>query len=146
MHAGSGLVRWVVEELTLEAPLVFEGSVGSQLQVVVGEADELGRRSLGVSRCGGEGSAGGLLGEVGGEFAGQVSWTQHAEGLLVPGESAGRGEVVFGEQWPPAGAERVEVDGLYEQLAGMGLEYGPVFQGVQAAWRRGEEVFAEVSG
>ena len=25
------------------------------------------------------------------------------------------------------------------------LEYGPVFQGVQAAWRRGEEVFAEVS-
>lgn len=36
------------------------------------------------------------------------------------------------------------VDDLYDRLAGMGLEYGPVFQGLTAAWRRGEEVFAEV--
>ncbi|MBI0301538.1 polyketide synthase dehydratase domain-containing protein, partial [Streptomyces sp. PRKS01-29] len=33
---------------------------------------------------------------------------------------------------------------VYERLAGVGLEYGPVFQGVRAAWRRGDEVFAEV--
>nr|WP_262706335.1 type I polyketide synthase [Streptomyces sp. NEAU-383] len=35
--------------------------------------------------------------------------------------------------------------GVYERLAGVGLEYGPVFQGVRAAWRRGDEVFAEVA-
>ena len=26
----------------------------------------------------------------------------------------------------------------------MGFEYGPAFQGLRAAWRRGEELFAEV--
>jgi acyl transferase domain-containing protein/NADPH:quinone reductase-like Zn-dependent oxidoreductase/short-subunit dehydrogenase/acyl carrier protein len=146
LHAGRRVGAGVVGELTLQAPLVFEGERGVALQVVVGEADEQGRRSVGVfSRVESEGSVGGLLGEVGGEFSGQVSWTQHAEGVLVVGESAGMREVVFGGQWPPAGAERVEVDGLYERLAGMGLEYGPVFQGVQAAWRLGDEVFAEVA-
>ena len=39
----------------------------------------------------------------------------------------------------------MRVDGLYDTLADIGLEYGPVFQGLRAAWRRGDEVFAEVS-
>ncbi|WP_308125004.1 polyketide synthase dehydratase domain-containing protein, partial [Streptomyces sp. NEAU-YJ-81] len=39
----------------------------------------------------------------------------------------------------------VDVGGVYERLAGVGLEYGPVFRGVRAAWRRGDEVFAEVA-
>ena len=43
------------------------------------------------------------------------------------------------------GAEVVGIDGLYDTLADMGLEYGPVFQGLRAVWRRGDEVFAEVS-
>ncbi|WP_432049238.1 polyketide synthase dehydratase domain-containing protein, partial [Streptomyces asiaticus] len=47
--------------------------------------------------------------------------------------------------WPPADAVAVDVGGVYERLAGVGLEYGPVFQGVRAAWRRGDEVFAEVA-
>ncbi|WP_203872500.1 polyketide synthase dehydratase domain-containing protein, partial [Planomonospora parontospora] len=36
-------------------------------------------------------------------------------------------------------------DGAYEVLAGSGYGYGPVFQGLKAAWRRGDEVFAEVA-
>ncbi|WP_158817314.1 polyketide synthase dehydratase domain-containing protein, partial [Streptomyces sp. NRRL F-5635] len=33
---------------------------------------------------------------------------------------------------------------MYEDLAAEGLSYGPAFQGVRAAWRRGEETFAEI--
>ena len=33
----------------------------------------------------------------------------------------------------------------YGQLAARGYEYGPAFQGLQAMWRRGNEVFAEVA-
>jgi hypothetical protein len=37
------------------------------------------------------------------------------------------------------------VDGVYEALRGRGYDYGPVFRGLRAAWRRGDEVFAEVA-
>ncbi|WP_344599208.1 polyketide synthase dehydratase domain-containing protein, partial [Streptomyces violaceusniger] len=46
--------------------------------------------------------------------------------------------------WPPAGATPVELDGLYEGMAGLGLAYGPVFQGLRSAWRVGDEVYAEL--
>ncbi|NBH04262.1 polyketide synthase dehydratase domain-containing protein, partial [Amycolatopsis sp. SID8362] len=38
----------------------------------------------------------------------------------------------------------VDVEGAYEGLAAAGYHYGPVFQGLRAAWRRGGELFAEV--
>ena len=47
--------------------------------------------------------------------------------------------------WPPAGAEVVGVEGMYEALAGVGLVYGPVFRGVRSVWRAGDEVLAEVA-
>jgi acyl carrier protein len=47
--------------------------------------------------------------------------------------------------WPPPGAQAVPVDRLYDRLGELGFDYGPVFQGVRAAWRRGEELFAEVT-
>ncbi|WP_420897070.1 polyketide synthase dehydratase domain-containing protein, partial [Kitasatospora aureofaciens] len=37
------------------------------------------------------------------------------------------------------------MSGLYEGLAGAGFGYGPAFRGLRAAWRRGDEVFAEVA-
>ena len=48
-------------------------------------------------------------------------------------------------EWPPADAAVVDIEGLYQDLAGRGYDYGPAFQGVRAVWRRGEEVFAEVA-
>ena len=45
----------------------------------------------------------------------------------------------------PAGAEPVPVGTLYERLAGIGLDYGPLFQGVRAAWRSGDTVYTEVA-
>ncbi|MDQ2587911.1 SDR family NAD(P)-dependent oxidoreductase [Saccharothrix yanglingensis] len=69
-------------------------------------------------------------------------WTAHATGRLVPG-APGAGENLT--EWPPANAEPVDLHGLYPRLAEDGLGYGPGFQGVRRAWRRGGDVFAEVT-
>ncbi|MFB9966490.1 SDR family NAD(P)-dependent oxidoreductase, partial [Sinosporangium siamense] len=113
-----------VEELTLAAPLVLPATGGVQVQVWVGEAGEDGRREVAVhSRAGDE-------------------WIRHASGFVVaPGEVNG-GALT---EWPPAGADPVPVDGAYEGLAEAGFGYGPVFQGLRAVWRRGDELFAEVA-
>ncbi|MEU7135798.1 type I polyketide synthase, partial [Streptomyces sp. NPDC046261] len=67
----------------------------------------------------------------------------HAQGTLAAEEAA---VVAFDAGvWPPEGAEPVDVNGCYERFADAGFEYGPVFQGLRAAWRLGEDVFAEVS-
>ncbi|HEY2333377.1 MAG TPA: type I polyketide synthase, partial [Solirubrobacterales bacterium] len=71
-----------------------------------------------------------------------AQWTQNASGLLS--EEAPEPQEPL-EAWPPEGAEAVDVEFLYDRLAEAGLEYGPAFQGLTAAWREGETVFAEVS-
>ncbi|MET9445525.1 SDR family NAD(P)-dependent oxidoreductase, partial [Streptomyces sp. NPDC006610] len=47
--------------------------------------------------------------------------------------------------WPPADASAIDLAGAYGGLAGVGYEYGPTFQGLKSAWRRGDELFAEVA-
>src|ERR1700743_2260195 len=47
--------------------------------------------------------------------------------------------------WPPVGATPVDIDGLYDRLAAHGYGYGPAFQGLTAMWRRGDDIFADVS-
>ncbi|MFC8453370.1 SDR family NAD(P)-dependent oxidoreductase, partial [Kitasatospora sp. NPDC057223] len=127
LYVGEQVGCEVVEELTLQAPLVFAGSEGVALQVVVGAGDAVGRRSVSVfSRV---------------EERSDLPWTLHAQGVLTSGP------VIAGEdlsQWPPVGAEVLEVEGAYGVLAELGYRYGPVFQGLRAAWRRGDELFAEV--
>ncbi|GHF52665.1 polyketide synthase [Streptomyces mashuensis] len=117
-----------VEELTLEAPLVLPEHGGIQLQVAVGAADESGRRSVTFHSRGDWGH-------------GDDSWVRHASGVLAESNPAGSFDL---SAWPPAGAEAVEVAGLYEGLAASGFAYGPVFRGLTAAWRLGDDVFAEV--
>ncbi|MGK5638146.1 type I polyketide synthase, partial [Streptomyces sp. URMC 126] len=46
--------------------------------------------------------------------------------------------------WPPPGAVPVDLEGAYGRLAATGFEYGPVFQGLTAAWRHGDDLLAEV--
>ncbi|WP_240003685.1 type I polyketide synthase [Streptomyces cinnamoneus] len=112
----------VVEELTLEGPLVLPERGAVEVQVSVGEADESGRRSVSVYSCR------------------EGEWIRHASGAL--GTAAP--EAHTPEAWPPAGAERIDASGLYPALAERGYAYGPVFQGLRSAWRRGDEVFAEI--
>ncbi|MFE4513936.1 SDR family NAD(P)-dependent oxidoreductase, partial [Kitasatospora sp. NPDC056783] len=115
-----------VAELTMEVPLLLPERGAVQLQLHVGESDDSGRRPLTVhSRPeGGEGE-----------------WTRHASGLLEPDTAEAGFDLAA---WPPAGAQALPVDGVYEALAAQGYHYGPAFQGLKAAWRRADEVFAEV--
>ncbi|WP_345597540.1 SDR family NAD(P)-dependent oxidoreductase, partial [Streptomyces marokkonensis] len=119
-----------VEELTLQAPLVIPEQGGIQMQVSVGAAQETGRRSLSVFTRPDEAEPSG-------------PWTCHAVGEVVPEEAMAAPEVLA--SWPPAGAEALQVAGIYEAYEAAGFAYGPSFQGLKAAWRRGDEVFAEVA-
>ncbi|MEV0903223.1 polyketide synthase dehydratase domain-containing protein, partial [Actinoplanes sp. NPDC049802] len=110
-----------VEELTLHAPLLLPPTGGVAVQVVVGGDTGTGRTVRVHSRT-------------------DDDWTLHAEGV-VTGEQPEPD--VAGMEWPPAGATPVDVD--YAELARNGYGYGPAFQGVRAAYRRGDEFFAEVS-
>jgi acyl transferase domain-containing protein/thioesterase domain-containing protein/acyl carrier protein len=144
LHAGGQVGCERVGELTLEAPLVLHEDGAVQVQVLVGEPGEDGSRELGVySR---------FEAAPGDGLAVDEAWTRHASGVLVGGEggaggglAGGQAEGLAGAVWPPAGAERVEIDDLYERFAERGIDYGPVFQGLRAVWRDGDEVFAEVS-
>ncbi|MER5503623.1 zinc-binding dehydrogenase, partial [Streptomyces sp. NPDC002561] len=127
LHAGDRTDCDTLEELTIQAPLVLAEGTAVQLRVEVGEPGEAGRRTVNIhSRPDTEGS----------------SWTCHASGELGIGSRTEASDV--SGVWPPVGAVRVDVSGLYGELAGVGYEYGPVFQGVEAVWRRGAEVFAQV--
>ncbi|PPK71410.1 type I polyketide synthase [Actinokineospora auranticolor] len=69
-----------------------------------------------------------------------AEWTVHATGSATAPAPLGE----WLPAWPPAGAEPVPVDAVYTDLATAGYHYGPSFQGLRAAWRRADEVFAEI--
>ncbi|MFJ4830592.1 SDR family NAD(P)-dependent oxidoreductase [Streptomyces sp. NPDC088747] len=124
-HLGSG----TLEELTLQAPLVLPEHGGVTVQVVVDEADETGRRPVGIHSRPSEGPP-------------DAPWTRHATGVLTADAPATDMDLA---EWPPEGAAAFPLDGAYEQLAAAGYDYGPLFQGLRAVWRRGDELFAEVA-
>ncbi|MER5267030.1 type I polyketide synthase [Actinosynnema sp. NPDC002837] len=127
VEAGDEVGCGTLEELMLTAPLVLPTTGGVAVQVVVDAPDGAGRRAVSVySRAGGS----------------DAPWALHAEGVLSARTPAPAFDL---GQWPPAGAEPVDVDGLYDALADAGLNYGPVFQGLKSAWRHGDDVFADVA-
>ncbi|MGC7096496.1 SDR family NAD(P)-dependent oxidoreductase [Amycolatopsis lurida] len=106
-----------LRELTLHAPLLLPAEDGVRIQVVA-DGDEVRI----YSRTG-------------------EAWTLHATGVL--GSEAGELAPLSAE-WPPAGAEPIDLDGIYDRLAERGYDYGPAFRGLRSAWRLGTEVYAEV--
>ncbi|MFJ7212994.1 SDR family NAD(P)-dependent oxidoreductase [Amycolatopsis sp. NPDC098790] len=117
-HAGAGLVR----ELTIETPLELSTQDVVDVQVLVGAVDS-GFRPVSVYA----------------RPAGDSEWRRHASGSLAETEPpTGFSQAV----WPPEGA--VPLDVRYDVLAETGFEYGPAFRGLRSAWRRGDELFAEV--
>ncbi len=139
---GAALVEWAlrmadeadaaeVESLALQVPLALSHSTELRIQVVADAPDETGHRDLRIySRP--------ALDTP--ETSG--SWTCHATGTLAP-RSAPTPELTG--QWPPAGAEPIDVSDLYDRAAAAGYRYGPAFQGVRAAWRHGSDLLAEVA-
>ncbi|MFI6231772.1 type I polyketide synthase, partial [Micromonospora echinospora] len=118
-----GLSR--LRELTIAAPLVLPETGGVRVQVRVGSADPTSTRAVTVHS----------------QSEGDSDWVRHADGVLEP---VSVDEPVVGA-WPPAGASEVDVAGWYEALAGHGLVYGPVFQGLRRLWTGDGAVYAEVA-
>ncbi|MFD4686330.1 type I polyketide synthase, partial [Streptomyces sp. NPDC058461] len=128
-----------VDELTIAAPLIVPERTGRLLQVRVGAPDDTDRRTVEVySRPD--------------DALDTDPWTLNASGFLATGPAptgpesaapAGSAEPDL-TAWPPPHAEPVPMDGFYDRFAEAGFAYGPVFQGLRAVWRRGDEVFAEV--
>ncbi len=126
IRAGDEVGCSVVDELMLAAPLVIPATGAVSVQVVVGGADESGSRAVSVFS----------------RRDAHSGWTLHAEGVVRPGAVEPGADM---STWPPVGATPVDIDGLYDRLAARGYGYGPAFQGLTAMWRRGDEVFADVS-
>ncbi|MGW1752609.1 type I polyketide synthase, partial [Streptomyces sp. NPDC002092] len=117
-----------LDELTLEAPLVLPeaGHGGIHVQLTVGASDESGTRPLTVHARPADGGR----------------WTRHAGGLLSAG--GGPAAPTPFTTWPPERAQPLDVEALYVRLDDLGYGYGPAFRGVRAAWRLGDELFAEL--
>ncbi|MDH6129852.1 type I polyketide synthase [Kitasatospora sp. GP82] len=131
IRVGDELGSGRVEELTLHAPVLLPERGEIQVQIAVSAPDESGLRPVTLHTRSAEAEA-----VEGGEV-----WIRHATGLL--GASSAETPDELGS-WPPQGARPVAVEDFYGELRENGYEFGPVFQGVRAAWRHGRDVYSEV--
>ncbi|MFF3346215.1 type I polyketide synthase [Streptomyces sp. NPDC002779] len=126
-EAGCGHLR----ELVLRSPLVLPERGGVRIQVTVGAPGADGERTVAIhSRP-----------ESGPD---DEPWTCHAEGVVRP-ETGSEPEPAGLTTWPPLGAEPLDVTGFYDTAEAAGYGYGPAFRGLRAAWRLGEEIYADVA-
>jgi acyl transferase domain-containing protein len=132
LRAGAELDCPRVQDLTQELPIILPERDAVRVQVVVGSADSSGLRPVNV-------------------YSSAVDpvdspvWIRHASGVLAP-DPVDSESGAFGSVWPPAQATAIGNDELSSTLSGIGMEYGPVLQGLlSGVWRRGEEMFAEVA-
>ncbi|AUH45287.1 beta-ketoacyl synthase [Streptomyces sp. CMB-StM0423] len=124
LHTGDHTGATHLEELTLQAPLLLDETGTRDLQVtaspeVGGEDGDPGRWQVTIHS------------RPHSDEAEPESWTCHATGTLTPEPAEAPQQLT---QWPPAGAERLDIADLYARMAAAGYEYGPAFQGVTAAW------------
>jgi len=135
VRAGDEVGCGRLAELVIQTSLVLPAHDvhdAVRLQITVAEPDPAGDRELTIhSRR---------------EAADPGAWTLHASGVLAAGPADDHAASGLTE-WPPSDAiEDPEADlaNLYPALAAAGLAYGPLFRAVRTAWRRGDEIFAEV--
>ncbi|MEV0078367.1 type I polyketide synthase [Nocardia neocaledoniensis] len=132
--AGGRIGCGVVEELTLEAPILPSDDDEVELQVSVAEPDRTGRRQFT------------FYFRRTGRRAGE--WVRNASGVLAPSWSGDNAllDRLRDEPWPPTDAETLDTASVPERIAkGSGLEYGPAFLGVDAAWQRDGTVFSQIT-
>ncbi|MFD0267977.1 type I polyketide synthase, partial [Streptomyces sp. NPDC127106] len=138
LHAGRRAGTVVLEELTLEAPLVLPETGALQLRVSVAAPDDTGRRTLQVHSRAETAADDTVHGQ-------DEPWTRHATGVLGATDTPAVTPAAGPEAWPPAGAEQLDVADLYELFAAAGYAYGPAFRNLRSAWRHGDELFAELA-
>ncbi|MFI7650771.1 type I polyketide synthase [Micromonospora sp. NPDC049460] len=129
LHAGAQVGCDALDELTLEAPLTLAEQGARAVQVKLGRADDEGRRPVTIHSRPAADPEG--------------KWDRHATGVLAP--TAAQPDASDPSPWPPTAAVGVAVDAVYTELSRLGVEYGPLFRGLRAAWRTDDEVCAEVA-
>ncbi|WSY37695.1 SDR family NAD(P)-dependent oxidoreductase [Embleya sp. NBC_00888] len=112
----------VVDELTLETPLVLSRTADREIRVVVD-----GKRVISVYSRG----------------EGEPEWTRNAVGVVGSDTGGIRREDDL-VAWPPAGAVEVPFEDEYARLSALGFDHGPLFRGLKQVWRRDDDLFAEV--
>ncbi|WP_207390455.1 type I polyketide synthase [Rhodococcus sp. ABRD24] len=129
LFAGQDIGPSGLEELVLQRPLVLSEG-GTLVRLTVSAADESGRRTIEIH----------ATDDV--PDLTDAKWSAHATGTLAVG--VGRDDPEAGP-WPPEGAQRIPLDGHYDDLVERGYLYGPAFRALRAAWRREDVVHAEVA-
>ncbi|WP_433859676.1 SDR family NAD(P)-dependent oxidoreductase [Streptomyces kronopolitis] len=119
-----------VADLTLVSPLILPEDDAVDLQAVLGADDGQSHRPFTVHARRTDPAPG-------------EPWTLHATGTLTAARPEPAAPAV--STWPPAGSEPLPVEDLYAQLSAGGFDYGPLFQGLGAAWRDGDRVHAEIT-
>jgi acyl transferase domain-containing protein/D-arabinose 1-dehydrogenase-like Zn-dependent alcohol dehydrogenase/NADP-dependent 3-hydroxy acid dehydrogenase YdfG/acyl carrier protein len=135
LRAGQEVGAAHLQELILEAPLPIPAEGALQLQVIVTADEQTGAYAVEVH----------ARPEPGGteEDSEPVGWARHASATLA--EEAPEPLGFDATNWPPVGGEPLASEDLYERLDEAGLEYGPAFQGLEAAWQLGDDLYAEVA-
>ncbi|MPY59357.1 SDR family NAD(P)-dependent oxidoreductase, partial [Streptomyces spongiae] len=129
VQAGDQAGCGTLTELALHTPLVLPEHGTAHLQIAVEPAADDGTRDVRV-----HGRPDGAPTEA--------PWTLHAAGTLAPAGPSPSRDL---RAWPPAGAQPLPLDGLYDRLARSGLDYGPAFRGLRAAWRDGDDLLVEAA-
>ncbi|MEU0507109.1 SDR family NAD(P)-dependent oxidoreductase [Nocardia sp. NPDC005998] len=142
MSVGARVGAGAVPELRLATPLTSPVAAW-HVQVRVAAPDDRGRRSFTIYARPDSPAFPTDRPSDGAASEGGREWRQFATGVLAPQPEPAHPAV--DAEWPPTATESVAVDELYDRLAERGADYGVAFQGVTAAWRRGHDVFAEVS-
>ena len=133
-HAASLAGTPHLAELTLQAPLIPPGDGGAlRLQVTAAPPGPDGHRPITIHTQ-----------PASPDSEPDRVWTCHATGTATPAPDDNHDDWYSAiGTWPPPGAEPVDLDGFYDQLAATGLHYGPAFQGLRAAWRHNGHLYAE---
>ncbi|WP_405180895.1 type I polyketide synthase [Nocardia sp. NBC_01377] len=131
-HMGSN----AVPELMIYAPLVLPAQGAVAVRIVVGAVAGNDAHTVRVySRPD----------AVTMDLSSDTTWILHAEATTTPEAPAGTLHAGDLSVWPPTGAVRIELDEHYDRLADAGYDYGPTFQGLRAAWRRGDDLYLEAA-
>ncbi|MFL6118227.1 type I polyketide synthase, partial [Actinophytocola sp.] len=135
IEAGNQVGCDYLEEMVLETPLVVPDDGGCNVRFVVAPPDQAGYRRFTVYSRFDDAPA-------------EWGWTRNASGALantatmprptVPQERAEMPE------WPPAGAQPIELGDLYDRFLKEGYTFGPHFRGLRHSWTLNEELYSEV--
>ncbi|WP_169726879.1 type I polyketide synthase, partial [Mycobacterium szulgai] len=128
LHAGGQVGCPGVDELVLHTPLVLVDEHSTDVQIAVHPVGETGRRAVTVHA--------------------RSSVEQHdSTWVLHASASLSAEQIPTPAPWPVGVVEAIDVGSFYDELAGLGLGYGPVFQGVVGVGRDPADpdtVYAEI--